>query len=68
MREPQVVRMPAVARMSLCAIGMPISGPSSPLPIAPSAARASASARSASTVMNALSFPSSARYARDAPA
>jgi hypothetical protein len=43
-REPQVVRMPAVTRMSLCAIGMP-SAAAVALPIRSSAARASAMAR-----------------------
>jgi hypothetical protein len=38
---------------------MPVSAPFSPLPIESSAARASAIARPASTLMNALSFPSS---------
>ena len=47
--------MPAVTRMSLCAIGMPVSGPPVPAAIAASAALASASARSGSTVMKALS-------------
>src|SRR5204862_8298884 len=33
MREPQVVRSPAVISTSLCAIGMPVSAPASPFAI-----------------------------------
>ena len=46
--------------MSLCAIAMPASGPAVPAASATSAAFASASARSGSTLMNALSDGSSA--------
>jgi hypothetical protein len=51
-RDPQVVRMPSVQKMSLCTIGTPVSGPPSPRARAASAAAASASARSRVTVMN----------------
>ncbi len=54
-REPQVVFMPAVISTSLWAIGMPVSGPAAPAAILVSAARAAASACSASSVTNALS-------------
>src|SRR5512143_344727 len=54
-REPQVVRSPAVISTSLCAIGMPQSGPAAPSASAASAALAAASAPSASTVTKALS-------------
>ena len=60
--------MPAVSNRSLCAIGMPSSGDVGPLAmIRASAARASAKARSAVTVMKAatdgFSWSMSARYA-----
>jgi hypothetical protein len=55
MREPQVVRSPAVMITSLCAIGTPASGAAAPAASAASAARACASAPSASTVTKALS-------------
>ncbi len=50
-----MVRSPAVISTSLCAIGMPVSGPRRRARERASAARAAASAPSASTVMNALS-------------
>ena len=53
--DAQVVRMPSVQKMSLCAIGTPVSGPPSPRASRSSARRASASARSAVTVTKALS-------------
>jgi hypothetical protein len=34
MREPQLVRTPAVQKMSLWAMGMPVSGPASPAAMA----------------------------------
>src|ERR1041384_1628234 len=57
MREPQVVRKSRVHRMSLCAIGIPVSGPASPLARRSSARRAAARLRSlsSSVEMNALS-------------
>src|SRR5215469_10475130 len=55
MREPQVVRTPAVQKRSLCAIGTPVSAPPAPAANAWSAARAAASATSAVTEMKALS-------------
>src|SRR5215469_10448972 len=55
MREPQVVRTPAVQKRSLCAMGTPVSAPPAPAASARSAARAAASALSAVTEMNALS-------------
>src|SRR5438477_2494959 len=55
MREPQVVRSPAVISTSLCAIGTPVSAPASPFAIRASASFAAANAPSLSTVMNALS-------------
>ena len=57
MREPQVVRVPLVQKMSLCAIGTPVSGPPCPAARRASARAASASAASAVTVMNALLTP-----------
>ena len=61
MREPQVVRMPLVQKMSLCATGMPVSGPASPAFPLParrsSATRACARLTSSSTVMKAFSLP-----------
>src|SRR6516162_6018835 len=59
MREPQVVFTPAVISTSLCATGMPVSGCASPAAMRASAVRAACSARSRSTVRNALSFGSS---------
>src|ERR671917_2686851 len=57
--EPQVVRMPPVAWLSLCATGSPCSGPSSsPAASAASAASAAARAPSASNVTTALTRPS----------
>ena len=53
--DEHVVRMPSVQKMSLCATGTPVSGPPSPFASVSSAARASARARSAVTVTNALS-------------
>ncbi len=55
MREPQVVRTPCVQKMSLCAIGTPVSAPPVPAASARSAAAASLSARSRVTEMKALS-------------
>src|SRR5437868_3905022 len=55
MREPQVVRMARVQRMSLCAIGIPVSGAASPRALFASASRAQFSAWDASTLINALS-------------
>ena len=60
MREPQVVSTPRVQKMSLCAIGIPVSGPAGATPFPArraSALFASACARASSTVMNALSSP-----------
>jgi hypothetical protein len=54
MREPQVVRTPRVQKMSLWAIGTPVSGPPCPAARRASARAASASAASAVTVMKAL--------------
>ena len=56
-REPHVVRNPAVMNTSLCTIGMPVSGGALPSLSAASAACACASAPSASTVTNALRRP-----------
>ena len=53
-RDAQVVRSPAVISTSLCAIGMPVSGPARPALRAASASRAACSAPSRSTLMNAL--------------
>ena len=51
--------MPRVQKMSLCATGMPSSGPvASPCARRSSARLASASARASSTVMKAFSAPS----------
>src|SRR3954471_511326 len=55
MREPQLVRTPAVQKMSLCASGSPVSGPAEPSCRATSARTDCAKAESAITVMNALS-------------
>src|SRR5256886_4137017 len=55
MREPQVVRTPWVQKMSLWAIGTPVSAPPVPAASARSAAAASLSACSRVTEMNALS-------------
>src|SRR3979490_1388068 len=55
MREPQVVRTPAVQKMSLWAIGTPVSAPPPPAASARSAAAAWPSACSRVTEMNALS-------------
>ena len=55
MRDPQLVRIPFVQKMSLCASGTPVSGPPSPRAMRASARRASASARSPVTVTKALS-------------
>src|SRR5947207_15904890 len=57
MREPQVVSRSRVQKMSLCAIGMPVSGPASPFARRTSARRASERLRAASTVMKAFSSP-----------
>ena len=56
-RDPQVVARPAVISTSLCAMGMPVSGPARPAARAASAAAACASAPARSTVMKALSAP-----------
>src|SRR6185295_463959 len=56
MREPQLVLMPRVQKMSLWASGSPMSGPPWPDASAISAARACDRADSAVTVTNALSF------------
>ncbi len=53
--EPQLVRTPAVQKMSLWASGSPVSGPALPAAKAWSAALAWASADSGITVMKALS-------------
>src|SRR5262249_48222731 len=58
--EPQLVRIPRVQKMSLWAIGIPVSGPAWPCARFASAARASARLRSRSIVMKALSEPFSA--------
>ena len=64
MREPQVVRSPRVQKMSLCAIGMPVSGAGLPgAQTRDRRAAASASAASALTLMKALSRPGGARCA-----
>ncbi len=55
MREPHVVRTPAVQKMSLWMSGMPVSGPASPDARTRSAAAAASSAASAVTVTSALS-------------
>src|SRR5256885_8723208 len=55
MRDPQVVRTPWVQKMSLWAIGTPVSAPAAPAASARSAAAASPSACSRVTEMNALS-------------
>ena len=58
--DPCVVRMPAVAWVSLCTIGSPCSGPTgTPLASRWSASRAAARACSATTVGTALTSPSS---------
>ena len=49
-REPQVVRQPRAQKISLCAIGNPVSGPLCPAARRASAARACARLRSASTL------------------
>ena len=41
MRDPHVVTMPSVQKMSLCAIGTPVNGPPSPRARRASASRAS---------------------------
>src|SRR4051812_14336981 len=70
MREPQVVRKSRVHRMSLCAIGIPVSGPALPLARCSSARRAAARlvSLSSSFEMNALisglSFRIRSRQAR----
>src|SRR5438132_4795202 len=55
MREPQVVSRSRVQKMSLCAIGMPVSGSASPRARRASARFAASSACDPSTLMNALS-------------
>src|SRR2546425_4294386 len=57
MREPQVVRRARVQKMSLCAIGMPVSGSASPRARRASARSAAASACGASALMKAFSSP-----------
>ena len=59
--DAAVIGAPATAKMSLSATGMPCSGPRyPPLAISSAASRAAARASPASTVMKALSRPSSA--------
>ena len=58
--DPQLVFTPWVQKMSLWAIGTPVSGCGFPAAIISSAARASARARSAVTVMKLLMSPSTA--------
>src|SRR5690606_19379378 len=58
-REPQDVFTPAVQKMSLCAIGTPVSGPAVSSARRRSASSASRSASSLVTVMNPFSSPSS---------
>ena len=55
MREPQLVRTHSVQKMSLCAMGTPVSAPPAPAASVRSAARAAASASGAVTEMKALS-------------
>src|SRR3954467_9995304 len=70
MREPQVVRKSRVHRMSLCAIGIPLSGPASPLARCSSARRAEARLLSLSSsfemkaLSSGLSFATRSRQAR----
>src|SRR6185295_15106239 len=59
MREPQVVRKSRVHRMSLCAIGMPVSGPASPFARRASARLAALRLFSSSVEMKAFSCRSS---------
>src|SRR5882672_1250928 len=56
MREPQVVRSTRVQKMSLCAMGMPVSGPASPRARRSSARRADSRASDSSTSMKAFSW------------
>src|SRR5437764_12334871 len=58
MREPQVVRRARVHRMSLCAIGMPVSGPAAARARISSARLAALSARGSSSVMKLFSVRS----------
>src|SRR4051812_5573604 len=53
-REPQVVVQPLAQKRSLCATGIPVSGPASPRAMRSSAALACARLFVASSVMNAL--------------
>src|SRR5688572_19744665 len=55
MREAQVVGSARVQKMSLCAMGMPVSGPASPFARRSSARFAASMLISSSTVMKALS-------------
>src|SRR5882672_10883140 len=57
MREPHVVRMVRVQKMSLCAMGIPVSGSASPRARRASARSAAASASDASTLMKLFSSP-----------
>src|SRR5260221_7995029 len=66
MREPQVVRRPRVQKMSLCAIGMPVSGVAFPLERSSSALLAAARAPASSTLMKALSSSWRAMRSRQA--
>ena len=65
-REPHVVRRPAVISTSLCAIGMPVSGPRIAARERRVGGARGASAPSASIVMNALSARCAAFDARRA--
>ncbi|MQM39562.1 hypothetical protein KBTX_03592 [wastewater metagenome] len=60
-RLPQLVRTPSVQKMSLCAMGTPVSGPASPRARRASAASARASAASSVTLMKLFSVPSCRR-------
>src|SRR5258706_11381694 len=66
MREPQVVRRPRVQKMSLWAIGMPVSGVAFPLERSSSALLAAARAPASSTLMKALSSSWRAMRSRQA--
>jgi hypothetical protein len=56
-REPHVVRKVLVQKMSLCASGMPVSGPASPRERRASARSAAAIALASSKLMNAFNSP-----------
>src|SRR5258708_18087080 len=66
MREPQVVRSPRGQKMSLCAIGRPVSGRAPPRDRSLSAFSAAARAPASSTLMKALSSAWRAIRARQA--